>query len=76
MISVQIHDEWIRLDQLLKLAELVDSGGLAKILIQDGFVYVDGEICTMRGKKIRPGQHVHLSFPEGDLDEEIEVRGE
>ena len=76
MISVQIHDEWIRLDQLLKLAELVDSGGLAKILIQDGFVYVDGEICAMRGKKIRPGQHVRLSFPEGDLDEEIEVRGE
>ncbi len=76
MISIQIHDEWIRLDQLLKLAELVDSGGLAKMLIQDGFVYVDGEICTMRGKKIRPGQRVRLSFPEADLDEEIEVRGE
>lgn len=76
MRQIEIKDEWIRLDQLLKLSELVDSGGLAKILIQDGCVYVDDEVCRMRGKKIRPNQRVRLYLPEEDFDEEIEVRGE
>ena len=46
------------LQDLLKLANLVGTGGEAKIVIQEGEVAVNGEVCTMRGKKIRPGDTV------------------
>lgn len=52
-LKVQIEGEFIKLDSLLKLSGIIDSGGLAKELIQDGQVYVNGEICLQRGKKIR-----------------------
>ncbi len=55
---VAITTEFIRLEALLKLADAVASGGMAKTLIQDGQVMVNGEICTMRGKKLRPGDVV------------------
>ena len=58
MKTITIKTEFIKLQDLLKFANLVESGGEAKELIQDGQVQVDGEICTMRGKKIRPGQDV------------------
>ena len=45
---------------MLKLAGAVQTGGEAKILINDGEVKVNGEVCTMRGKKIRPGNTVHV----------------
>lgn len=54
----KIKTEFIRLDALLKLAGIVDTGGQAKWMIQDGKVSVNGENCTMRGKKIRPGDTV------------------
>ena len=47
--------EYIRLDDLLKNLSLVNTGGHAKIVIQDGEVKVNNEICTMRGKKLRKG---------------------
>ena len=50
--------EFIKLQDLLKFANLVSSGGEAKERIQGGEVTVNGEICTMRGKKIRPGDDV------------------
>lgn len=50
--------EYIRLDDLLKNLSLVNTGGHAKIVIQDGEVKVNGEICTMRGKKLRSGDFV------------------
>ena len=53
--SVPITTEYIKLEALLKLANVVSSGGEAKIAIQDGEVTVNGEICTQRGKKLRPG---------------------
>ncbi len=53
--KVKIRTEFIKLDQLLKFANLCDTGGFAKELIQAGNVRVNGEVCTMRGKKIRPG---------------------
>ncbi len=53
-----IHTEFIRLDALLKLTALVETGGEAKIVIQDGAVLVNNEVCTMRGKKIRQGDTV------------------
>ena len=57
-IRIQIRTPFIKLEQLMKLAGLVDTGGLAKGIIQDGHVKVNGEVCTMRGKKIRNGDTV------------------
>lgn len=48
------------MDQLLKFASLVQTGGEAKMLIADGEVKVNGEVCTQRGKKIRNGDVVEL----------------
>ena len=56
--SIRIQGEFIRLDTLLKLASVTPTGGIAKILIQNGEVFVDGVVCTMRGKKIRDGNVV------------------
>ena len=50
-----LKSEYIRLDDLLKNAGVVNTGGHAKIVIQDGEVKVNGEVCTMRGKKLREG---------------------
>ena len=58
--TVSITTKFMKLDSLLKLANAVGSGGEAKILIQEGEVRVNGETCTMRGKKIRPGDVVSL----------------
>lgn len=58
MTEITITTEFIKLQDLLKLANLVGTGGEAKIVIQDGEVCVNGEVCTMRGKKIRPGDTV------------------
>lgn len=52
---IKINSEFIKLQDLLKFAGLCETGGQAKILIQDGYVKVNGEICTMRGKKMRSG---------------------
>ncbi len=52
---IQIDTEFIRLDALLKLAGAFETGGQAKVSIQNGEVLVNGEVCTMRGKKMRPG---------------------
>ena len=53
--TIPINTEFIKLEALLKLANVVSSGGEAKVLIQDGQVTVNGEVCTQRGKKMRPG---------------------
>lgn len=58
METIVIHTEFIKLQDLLKFANLVGSGGEAKERIQAGEVSVDGEVCLMRGKKIRPGDDV------------------
>ncbi len=60
MPEIKITTEFIKLDALLKFASMVGSGGEAKMLIQDGQVLVNGEVCTMRGKKIRPGDTVKI----------------
>ena len=52
---VAIHTEFIKLQDALKYANAVESGGMAKAVIQEGEVKVNGEVCTMRGKKLRPG---------------------
>ena len=60
MKVIHIETEYIKLQDLLKFAAAVSTGGEAKILIQEGDVTVNGEVCTMRGKKIRPGDVVAL----------------
>jgi len=61
METIQIETEFIKLDSLLKFAALVGTGGEAKYAIQEGMVKVNGEVCTMRGKKIRPGDTVDFA---------------
>lgn len=58
METIQITTEFIRLDAFLKLTGMVDTGGQAKFVVQGGEVRVNGETCTMRGKKLRPGDLV------------------
>jgi len=58
--KVPITTEFIKLEALLKLAGAVETGGEAKGLIQEGWVTVNGEVCTMRGKKLRPGDRAEL----------------
>ena len=57
---IKINTEFIRLDALLKFAGLAETGGEAKLMIQEGEVKVNGEPCTMRGKKLRPGDRAEL----------------
>ena len=59
-IPVVISTEFIKLEAALKLANATASGGMAKAVIQDGLVEVNGEICTMRGKKLYPGDKVRF----------------
>ena len=58
MKTIVIKTEFIKLQDLLKFAGLVETGGEAKELIQGGEVRVGGEVCLQRGKKIRPGDDV------------------
>ena len=62
-IPVVIGTEFIKLEAALKFANATESGGMAKAVIQDGLVSVNGEVCTMRGKKLYPGD---LFFYEGN----------
>ena len=58
MKIVTITTDYIKLQDLLKLADAVSTGGEAKIVVQEGDELVNGEVCTQRGKKIRPGDVV------------------
>ncbi len=70
-IETTITTEYIKLDQLLKYAGIAYSGAEAKDMVLNGIVSVNGEICTMRGKKIRQGDKVTVDFE--DDTAEIEV---
>lgn len=58
--EIGIKTEFIKLDSLLKYAGLCMTGGEAKTLIEEGMVLFNGEVCIMRGKKVRPGDEVAL----------------
>ena len=58
--TICIHTEYIKLQDLLKLAAITATGGEAKLLVQEGEVLVNGEVCTMRGKKLRSGDSVTI----------------
>ena len=61
MIEIAIRTDFIKLDQFLKFAGCVYTGGDAKGVIQDGYVKVNGEVCTMRGIKLVPGDTVNFN---------------
>lgn len=67
MEKIAITTEFIKLDAFLKFCMAVSSGGEGKMLIADGQVSVNGEVCTMRGKKLRPGDVVSI----GGMDYEV-----
>lgn len=62
---ITIHTEFIKLQDLLKFAGAVETGGDAKLIIQEGRVTVNGTICTMRGKKMRSGDRCAI---DGELE--------
>jgi ribosome-associated protein len=64
MKEIQITTEFIKLDQLMKFASMVQSGGEAKGIIAGGLVLVNGEICEQRGKKIRVGDVIEFDGEE------------
>ena len=68
-ISIKIKTEFIKLDSLLKFAGLVETGADGKLIILEGRIKVNGEIFTMRGKKIYPGMKVQIP----EIDSEISV---
>ncbi len=68
-VEIKIKTDFIKLDSLLKFAGVVETGGIAKEIIAEERIKVGGEVCTMRGKKIRPGDRVQID----ELDTEILV---
>ena len=60
METIAIRTEFIKLDAFLKYAALIGSGGEAKTVVNEGLVKVNGEVCTMRGKKLRPRDRVEF----------------
>ncbi len=71
-MDINITTEYIKLDQLLKLSRIACSGAEAKEMILNGLTEVNGEVCVMRGKKIRPGDNVTVRLDE--TEEEITVK--
>lgn len=61
-MQIEISTEYIKLDQLLKFSGIAESGSMAKEMILDGAITVNGEICLMRGKKIRSGDAVTVDL--------------
>ena len=58
LTPIPIQTEYIKLDSFLKLCNAAETGGMAKTVIQEGAVKVNGLTCTQRGKKLRPGDKV------------------
>lgn len=60
MKKIVIHSEYIKLDQFLKLADCVPTGGMAKALLQEEAVKVNGELEDRRGRKLYPGDRIDV----------------
>ena len=67
METVKIDTEFIRLDDLLKITGIAATGGQAKIMIQSGLILVNGEVCPMRGKKLRDGDTVTVPHEKREI---------
>lgn len=66
--EVKITTEFIKLDQLIKFAGIAYSGAEAKDMVINGCASVNGEVCTIRGKKLRPGDVVTLEFDDAAFE--------
>ena len=64
MEKINVAPPFIKLEQFLKFANIAETGGMAKLMINDGIVTVNGEICTMRGKKLYNNDVVAVNFEE------------
>lgn len=60
-VDIPIHTEFIKLDSFLKFCNAVESGAMGKQVVQEGEVRVNGFVCTMRGKKLHPGDVVSFA---------------
>ena len=67
MEKIPIDTEFIKLESLLKFAAAVGTGGEAKLAVNEGLVQVNGDVCTMRGKKLRPGDRVYFQNMEYEI---------
>ena len=65
MTVIEAAPPFIKLEQFLKFANIADTGGMAKLMILDGIVEVNGEVCTMRGKKLYNDDKICVNFEEG-----------
>ncbi|PID82572.1 MAG: hypothetical protein CSB16_00355 [Clostridiales bacterium] len=72
-MKIKIETEYIKLDSLLKLSNIVGSGGMAKNLIKEGLVKFNGEKCFQRGKKVRPGDKITINIDGKEKFIELEV---
>ena len=70
MEKINVAPPFIKLEQFLKFANIAETGGMAKLMINDGIVTVNGEVCTMRGKKLYNNDVVAVNFEE-DTEEYI-----
>ena len=68
-VEIKIKTDFIKLDSLLKYAGVTETGGIAKEIIAEKRIKVNGEVCTMRGKKLRSGDKVQID----EVDTEILV---
>ena len=64
MEKVNVTPPFIKLEQFLKFANIAETGGMAKLMINDGIVTVNGEVCMMRGKKLYNNDVVAVNFEE------------
>ena len=69
--EIKISTEYIKLDQLLKFSGVAENGADAKDMILSEIVFVNGEVCTMRGKKLRTGDEVLVEFEDETLKIEV-----
>lgn len=68
MEKIKVNPPFIKLEQFLKFANAAETGGMAKLMIGDGIVTVNGEVCTMRGKKLYNNDVVSVNFEEETLE--------
>lgn len=64
MEKINVAPPFIKLEQFLKFANIAETGGMAKLMINDGIVTVNGEVCMMRGKKLYNNDAVAVNFEE------------
>ncbi|MGN0618638.1 MAG: RNA-binding S4 domain-containing protein [Ruminiclostridium sp.] len=65
MTEIKVNPPFIKLEQFLKFGNIAETGGMAKLMISNGIVAVNGEICLMRGKKLYNNDVVQVNFEEG-----------